>query len=144
VLASYGHVRDLLNKPGAVNPASDFAMTWSVPSAGEGWRLRGRACALVLRVQAGVRPLPWCLLVRGPCLAARMLPRHVSHTAATTRARNTHHRLHANDAHTATTGEARLRDIASAASRAGALVLATDPDREGEAISWHITQELQV
>jgi len=24
------------------------------------------------------------------------------------------------------------------------ILLATDPDREGEAISWHITQELQV
>ena len=26
---------------------------------------------------------------------------------------------------------------------AARLVLATDPDREGEAIAWHVTQELQ-
>lgn len=41
-------------------------------------------------------------------------------------------------------GEARLKDIAAAASCCGSVLLATDPDREGEAISWHITQELQV
>jgi 5S rRNA maturation endonuclease (ribonuclease M5) len=37
-----------------------------------------------------------------------------------------------------------LKDIAAAAARSGSVLLATDPDREGEAISWHITQELQV
>ncbi len=41
-------------------------------------------------------------------------------------------------------GEVRLQEIASAASGCGTVLLATDPDREGEAISWHITQELQV
>lgn len=41
-------------------------------------------------------------------------------------------------------GEARLKEIAAAASGSRAVLLATDPDREGEAISWHITQELQV
>ena len=30
VLASYGHVRDLLEKDGAVQPDDDFAMTWQV------------------------------------------------------------------------------------------------------------------
>ena len=38
----------------------------------------------------------------------------------------------------------RLADIRGALEGAQALVLATDPDREGEAISWHLTQELQV
>ena len=30
VLASYGHVRDLLSKDGSVQPDNDFAMTWEV------------------------------------------------------------------------------------------------------------------
>ena len=38
----------------------------------------------------------------------------------------------------------RLADIAGSLTSAKALVLATDPDREGEAISWHLQQELQV
>lgn len=33
VLASYGHVRDLLNKPGAVDPAADFNLVWQVAGA---------------------------------------------------------------------------------------------------------------
>ena len=32
----------------------------------------------------------------------------------------------------------RLNDIAEAAKSADKLILATDPDREGEAISWHV------
>ena len=38
----------------------------------------------------------------------------------------------------------RLRELENAVRSASRLVLATDPDREGEAISWHVTQELQV
>src|ERR1700729_4017960 len=34
----------------------------------------------------------------------------------------------------------RLNDIAQAAKNADRLILATDPDREGEAISWHVLQ----
>ena len=37
---------------------------------------------------------------------------------------------------------ARLAELK--VNRAQRLVLATDPDREGEAISWHVVQELQV
>jgi len=37
----------------------------------------------------------------------------------------------------------RLKDIARAVKQADALFLATDPDREGEAISWHILEELR-
>jgi len=37
----------------------------------------------------------------------------------------------------------RLAALAAAARRAARLVPATDPDREGEAIAWHVTQELQ-
>ncbi|MFN3989213.1 MAG: type I DNA topoisomerase [Erythrobacter sp.] len=37
--------------------------------------------------------------------------------------------------------QSRFKEIADAAKRATRLVLATDPDREGEAISWHV-QEL--
>ncbi len=37
----------------------------------------------------------------------------------------------------------RLKDIAAALETADGLVLATDPDREGEAISWHIEQEMR-
>jgi DNA topoisomerase-1 len=37
----------------------------------------------------------------------------------------------------------RLADIARAAKTADKLILATDPDREGEAISWHVLQVLK-
>src|ERR1700723_4046332 len=37
----------------------------------------------------------------------------------------------------------RLNDIASAVKDADKLILATDPDREGEAISWHILEVLK-
>lgn len=37
----------------------------------------------------------------------------------------------------------RLKDIANALKEADGLVLATDPDREGEAISWHIEEEMR-
>ena len=37
----------------------------------------------------------------------------------------------------------RLKDIASALKTADGLVLATDPDREGEAISWHVEEEMR-
>lgn len=73
VLASYGHVRDLVPKEGAVDPARDFAMNYEVIERNE---------------------------------------RHV-------------------DA------------IAKAAKAADALYLATDLDREGEAISWHIAEILR-
>ncbi|KAK9808623.1 hypothetical protein WJX72_000702 [[Myrmecia] bisecta] len=73
VLASYGHVRDLLDKPGSVQPDSGFAMTWSVDPKAQG----------------------------------------------------------------------RLDDIAQALQNAEELILATDPDREGEAIAWHIQELLQ-
>ena len=73
VLASYGHVRDLIPKEGAVDPDADFAMTYAVIEKNE---------------------------------------KHV-------------------DA------------IAKAAKGAEHLFLATDPDREGEAISWHIAEILR-
>ncbi|HEY0310334.1 MAG TPA: DNA topoisomerase I [Luteimonas sp.] len=73
VLASYGHVRDLVPKEGAVDPAHGFAMRYDLIEKNE---------------------------------------RHV-------------------DA------------IAKAAKTADALYLATDPDREGEAISWHIAEILR-
>src|SRR5499426_4022686 len=37
----------------------------------------------------------------------------------------------------------RLSEIAEAAKGADRLILATDPDREGEAISWHVLEVLQ-
>src|SRR5438034_1013106 len=37
----------------------------------------------------------------------------------------------------------RLADIAKALKGAGKLILATDPDREGEAISWHVLEVLK-
>ena len=73
VLASYGHVRDLVPKEGAVDPAHGFAMRYDLIEKNE---------------------------------------RHV-------------------DA------------IAKAAKGADHLFLATDPDREGEAISWHIAEILK-
>src|SRR5215472_1858866 len=36
----------------------------------------------------------------------------------------------------------RLNEIAEAAKSADRLILATDPDREGEAISWHVLEVL--
>ena len=37
----------------------------------------------------------------------------------------------------------RLNDIADAMKGADTLILATDPDREGEAISWHVLEVLK-
>src|SRR5471030_2427728 len=37
----------------------------------------------------------------------------------------------------------RLADIAAALKGADRLILATDPDREGEAISWHVLEDLK-
>src|SRR6476661_3579062 len=38
--------------------------------------------------------------------------------------------------------QSRFKEIADAAKKATRLVLATDPDREGEAISWHVRELL--
>jgi DNA topoisomerase-1 len=40
-------------------------------------------------------------------------------------------------------GAQRIKEIAEAAKGADKLILATDPDREGEAISWHIQEEIR-
>jgi DNA topoisomerase I len=73
VLASYGHVRDLVPKEGAVDPERDFAMQY------------------------------------------RVIERNEKHVDA----------------------------ISKALSKASSLYLATDPDREGEAISWHLHELLK-
>jgi DNA topoisomerase-1 len=73
VMASYGHVRDLIPKEGAVDPDSDFAMKYQV------------------------------------------IERNEKHVKA----------------------------IVRALKKADALYLATDPDREGEAISWHLIELLK-
>lgn len=73
VLASYGHVRDLIPKEGAVDPEHDFAMKYQVIDRNQ---------------------------------------RHV-------------------------------QEITKALKEAETLYLATDPDREGEAISWHLLELLK-
>jgi len=73
VLASYGHVRDLIPKEGAVDPDHDFAMKY------------------------------------------QLIERNTRHVDA----------------------------IAKALKKADNLYLATDPDREGEAISWHLYELLK-
>lgn len=73
VLASYGHVRDLVPKEGAVDPDAGFAMRYD------------------------------------------LIEKNEKHVAA----------------------------IAKAAKAADDILLATDPDREGEAISWHIAEILK-
>jgi DNA topoisomerase-1 len=73
VLASYGHVRDLVPKEGAVDPEHDYAMKY------------------------------------------RVIERNEKHVNA----------------------------IIRALKKADALYLATDPDREGEAISWHLYEILR-
>ena len=73
VMASYGHVRDLVPKEGAVDPSSGFAMKYAP------------------------------------------IDKNQKHVDA----------------------------IAKALGRAEALYLATDPDREGEAISWHLVELLR-
>jgi len=73
VLASYGHVRDLVPKEGAVDPYNNFAMKYQV--------------------------------------------------------------IEKNDRH--------VQAIAKALKQSDALYLATDPDREGEAISWHLSELLK-
>src|SRR6201993_4132736 len=39
--------------------------------------------------------------------------------------------------------QSKIKDIAQAVKDADKLILATDPDREGEAISWHILEVLK-
>ncbi len=73
VMASYGHVRDLVPKEGAVDPAQGFSMKYQV--------------------------------------------------------------IERNEKH--------VKSIIKALKKAEALYLATDPDREGEAISWHLTELLK-
>ena len=73
VMASYGHVRDLVPKEGAVDPSKGFAMKYQI------------------------------------------IERNEKHVNA----------------------------IVSALKKADALYLATDPDREGEAISWHLVELLK-
>ena len=73
MLASYGHVRDLVPKEGAVDPDNDFAMQY------------------------------------------RLIERNEKHIDA----------------------------ISKALKKADALELATDPDREGEAIAWHLHEILK-
>jgi DNA topoisomerase-1 len=73
VMASYGHVRDLVPKEGAVDPEHDFAMKY------------------------------------------QLIERNSKHVDA----------------------------IVKAMRKADALYLATDPDREGEAISWHLVELLK-
>jgi len=73
VLASYGHVRDLQSKTGAVDPDNEFAMKYE------------------------------------------MIERN----------------------------EERVAAIVKALKPAESLILATDPDREGEAISWHLVEYLR-
>lgn len=73
VLASYGHVRDLVPKEGAVDPDHQFAMKYQV------------------------------------------IDRNQKH----------------------------LQDIGKAVKSVDTLYLATDPDREGEAISWHVYEHLK-
>jgi DNA topoisomerase I len=73
VLASYGHVRDLVPKEGAVDPDNDFAMQY------------------------------------------RLIERNEKH----------------------------LEAISRALKKSSALILATDPDREGEAIAWHLHEILK-
>ncbi len=73
VLASYGHVRDLVPKEGAVDPENHFAMKY------------------------------------------QLIERNEKHVSA----------------------------ISKALKKADALYLATDPDREGEAISWHLYELLK-
>src|SRR6202007_1897333 len=73
VLASYGHVRDLVPKEGAVDPKRNFSLRYQV--------------------------------------------------------------IEKNEKH--------VQAIARALKKAEALYLATDPDREGEAISWHLLEILK-
>ena len=72
VVASFGHIRDLPSKEGAVLPEKDFEMSWHIEPKAE---------------------------------------KHV-------------------------------KEIISLLAQADALYLASDPDREGEAIAWHVVQEL--
>ena len=72
VLASFGHVRDLVERNGSVDTGHEFGMKWEVP----------------------------------------------------------------------TKSKKHLKAISDAVARDGDLILATDPDREGEAISWHIKEIL--
>jgi hypothetical protein len=50
VLASYGHIRDLPNKAGAVLPDQDFAMTWAFNANAQ--PRCGCECSIITRAHA--------------------------------------------------------------------------------------------
>jgi len=148
VLASYGHVRDLLNKAGSVKPEADFELVRSEFTFGVALRLLPHAVVdhWDHSFAQQIRPVRENLSMRN----AGRLGAFSSHVEALFRAKK--HRCESmcelcqvwsTDAFAAKRGLAEIR-AAVKAQRPRRLVLATDPDREGEAISWHVLQELQV
>ena len=114
VMASYGHVRDLSKKPGAV-AVGEYAKGGD----GEAAAAASAAAAAAAAAEAGGAATPPPAPAPAPHptfdLAWELQPG----------------------------AEARLAEMARAARAAGGRVLlATDPDREGEAIAWHVAEEL--
>lgn len=118
VLASYGHIRDLAQKPGSVKPEKDFELVWSTQ------RFAAQGFA---EIKCAPGPAAgWMMLTCWPHYsAAQTAPLYVL--------------MHRDDCNSRHACRAAARK-----NKFGRLVLATDPDREGEAISWHVLQELQV
>src|SRR3982750_1212529 len=115
VLASYGHVRDLPPKDGSVRPDEDFAMDWEGDSSSQ--KPIGKYLGpgfTVLASYGHVRDLP---------------PKDGSVRPDED---------FAMDWEVDSASQKRIDAIAKAITKGGKLYLATDPDREGEAISWHV------
>lgn len=132
VLATYGHVRDLPAKQGSVDPKAGKLLATATSAAGLDACLRASAPRR-LGAKAAICP---ALPVPHSCEhAAEALskPGPTSFAAG-----------FAMSWQLSKGAEARMAGIAAAVRRSRHLVLATDPDREGEAISWHLLQELQV
>ena len=131
-------MRDLLNKPGSVKPEADFELVWSTERCSP-------SCLRMGQRKCWLRCMPGGIALRLAAHRSWLVPASSDLiTFFTYGMRRLEMRpAHASPCSFAARGLAEIR-AALRERRPARLVLATDPDREGEAISWHVLQELQV
>src|SRR5690606_4749176 len=153
VLASYGHVRDLPAKDGSVDPDQGFDMKWEVASDS---RKHVRAIAEALKTNDTLilatdpdregEAISWHLQeALASSLKKGKTVRRVTFNAITKTA-VAEAMAHPREVDTALVeaylARRALDYLAEALKTNDTLILATDPDREGEAISWHLQEAL--